>query len=162
MTLRRLVDERVRLGRGALASDPAEVHRLEPASILIQRDASSQWSRSRRAAGHRAARARRPPLAARHGAWAARARRRVAELPPDEPRRRGGRDRARWPIAAHEFRFVAHLTTPGVAVRSLQAAGFTVESAWASDGRELDLTAEHSDRTRCSSSAAEPKGVRPL
>jgi SAM-dependent methyltransferase len=56
-----------------------------------------------------------------------------------------GEDWARWPIAAHEFRFVVHFTTLGGAVRSLRAAGFTVESGWASDGRELDLTGEHSD-----------------
>jgi SAM-dependent methyltransferase len=56
-----------------------------------------------------------------------------------------GQDWARWPIAAHEFRFIVHFTTLGAAVGSLRAAGFTVESAWASDGRELDLAAEHSD-----------------
>ncbi len=53
-----------------------------------------------------------------------------------------GPDWARWPLAAHDFRFVVHFTRLGAVIRSLHAAGFRVEAAWDPDGRPLDLTAE--------------------
>lgn len=53
-----------------------------------------------------------------------------------------GPDWARWPLAAHDFRFVVHFTRIGAAVQALAVAGFRVEAGWSSDGRPLDLTAD--------------------
>lgn len=56
-----------------------------------------------------------------------------------------GPDWARWPLAAHDFRFVVHFTQLGAAIRSLESAGFSVEAGWNSGGRPLDLTAKTCD-----------------
>lgn len=57
-------------------------------------------------------------------------------------RAEAGTDWARWPLAAHDFRFVVHFTRIGAAVRSLREAGFDVEAGWDSEGQPLDLEAD--------------------
>jgi SAM-dependent methyltransferase len=56
-----------------------------------------------------------------------------------------GPDWAVRPLRAHEFRFVAHFSRFGAAVRTLREAGFVIEGAWALTGEPLDLDAERVD-----------------
>lgn len=62
--------------------------------------------------------------------------------PRTNARAETGPDWAWRPMREHEFRFLAHYTRFGAAVRSLRAAGLPPEAAWSDRGVALDLDAE--------------------
>jgi SAM-dependent methyltransferase len=51
---------------------------------------------------------------------------------------------ARWPLAAHEFRFLVHFSRLGATLRELRDAGLEPIAGWTSLGAPLDLAAERS------------------
>ncbi len=62
--------------------------------------------------------------------------------PRTAARAEAGEDWAWRPMREHEFRFLAHYTRFGAAMRSLRAAGLVPEAAWSSTGMALELDAE--------------------
>jgi SAM-dependent methyltransferase len=61
------------------------------------------------------------------------------------PQMRCGTDWVRWPMQAHEFRFLAHFTRLGAMRRDLQSYGFNIVAAWDTLGNPLNWQDESCD-----------------